>query len=134
MLVCLVAAGLVSSQIPSVTVYYTEALNLSCECRGIPKPDVQWLYNTTLGVFNVNDIHDIANSGKCNNTVHSGSELTWAEGGEEARKGASGEVVTCHCDNDVGSPVQTRTVINVQCECRFHIKNSSTTVSNYRLF
>ena len=111
------AAQLVSLEVPSITVYYTNVLNLTCECRGIPKPDVQWIYNASQSVFAHTDIMDISNTGECNNTMHSASELTWAVGGsEDARKDVDGETVTCLCDNGVGSPVQTATMIYVQCK------------------
>ena len=109
----LASAEVVTAFASSTTLYYTEDLSLTCECKGIPRPSVVWEFNEGLDVFTSDDPVDGGTSGDCNNLLHASRLLHWSEANDEAKKISDGESVTCRCGGHQDSKATT---LDVQCK------------------
>ena len=95
--------------------YYTENLNISCECKGIPAPDVNWV--TINQDFAKQNSVGLPNSGTCLGIYHSDQYISWStDVSEESKKDANGLELKCECSHSGGNLVDRATVLNVQCK------------------
>ena len=96
--------------------YYTEDLNISCECKGIPVPDVNWV--TSSPAFSKQNAIPLPNSGECSGIYHSDQYLIWSmDANEESRKNANGLELKCECSHSGENVVDRVTLLDVQCKC-----------------
>ena len=101
------------------TLYYTENLNTSCECKGIPAPDVNWATSSTT--FS-KQITCLPNSGECSGVYHSDQYIVWSiDADDHSRKDANGMELKCECSHDGDDLVDRVTVLDIQCK---HVNDS----------
>ena len=97
------------------TLYYTENLNISCECKGIPAPDVNWV--TSSPAFSKQNAIPLPNSGECLGIYHSDQYLIWStDANDDSRKDANGLELKCECSHGGESLVDRVTLLDVQCK------------------
>ena len=95
--------------------YYTENLNISCECKGIPTPHVNWATSSTT--FSKQNVTGLPNSGECSGIYHSDQIILWSiDADGDSRKNANGVELKCECSHDGDDLVDRATVLDVQCK------------------
>ena len=115
---CIISASpqLVQPVLDQHKLYYTEDLNISCECKGIPAPDVNWV--TSSRDFAKQTAVGLPSSGECLSIYHADQYIIWSTNvSDESRKDANGLELTCECSSHSGQNLVDRvTVLNVQCK------------------
>ena len=95
--------------------YYTENLNISCECKGIPAPDVNWI--TISPAFATQNAIDLPNSGECSGFYHSDQYIGWStDVNAESRKDTNDLELKCECSHGGENLVDRVTLLDVQCK------------------
>ena len=112
---CLASPELVQPVLDEHRLYYTENLNISCECKGIPAPDVDWV--TSSETFTTQNAVGLPNTGECSGIYHSDQYIVWSNAAnEESKKDANGLELKCECSHGSENKVDRATVLDVQCK------------------
>ena len=94
--------------------YVTDELSVECQCRGIPRPNANWNFSTS--VFKRQNLPNPPSTSKCGNIKHSAQAVRWSANDVNQRKAADGAALNCQCSDDATDVVEKEMVLTVQCK------------------